>query len=406
MHRHIFVLGAGASVEYGLPTWNDLAIQLNDELSRNLQSAPISLITGRAVEKETIEEALKIIGSTIGNDGKTIDEAVYDYRDRDRRGDVDNLIFTKIALILVEKFRRFCISKPQKQDHNYNPDPRYYCDYYAPNGIKDNPNHLLFNIPPKSWIAILNKKLLGDENYINWSKSFEKISRCFFINYNYDAVLSTMLLSEIYPDIENEGNYRSQATRIFYPSEEPTALDHQKGLKTQNTSQHTNMHNFYKNNLINPFGRINDLVFNCHMKRREFDINNYKTVHGYTVPLFSCHVYHTQKDIDSKMKSMLEIFTGLRKMEEQTYAPKQKISVNILGLGGGLKHNLDIVRRSIPNKVYSNADIEINLTCYNCNEDQKKRQFEIVKNIFIPNDIHVQIKPFDNCSKLIDSLAI
>lgn len=138
--EHVFILGAGSSVEYGLPVWKDLP----------------ELITKRVDARyDPKSEYVKEIGLWIGSVGenkkyKTIDECMYkesrakEFHDNGLT--IENIIFEQIKYIFDSSYKR----------------------------NKD------------GWISKLNSKIIKEVGLEN---------KIFFINFNYDKVLDENILN-------------------------------------------------------------------------------------------------------------------------------------------------------------------------------------------------------------------
>lgn len=143
--NEFFILGAGASIEYGLPGWNKLADMIRKELEKDSE--------GQYIHTKKIKEWLNKVGS--GKKYPTIDACIKfesispDYHDTGH--EIENEIFKAIKNILISSY----INQPNGWIKSLN-------DY-----IKDNPHENLE-------------------------------SRVAFINYNYDDVLRKNFLNYDY----------------------------------------------------------------------------------------------------------------------------------------------------------------------------------------------------------------
>lgn len=141
---NIFVLGAGASVDYGLPTWNELGTQIRERINNDKSER-------YQYKKEMLDWVAKV-----GPEMKysTIDECITKEsvsKEYEQNGhEVENQIFQIMKDIFIEA--------------------------YKPND--------------SGWIRKLNGKILHSK--ISFVKSLG------FINYNYDAVLDNNFLDFTY----------------------------------------------------------------------------------------------------------------------------------------------------------------------------------------------------------------
>ncbi len=136
--RHILILGAGASVEYGLPAWKDLGPQITKKIISDFDN-PYKKHISKWIDKVGEKKAYKTLDECIFKEAITNEhhsDGVY----------VENSIFTIIKQIFIDSYHK------------------------APNG----------------WIRKLNEKIL-DKGGLD--------KQIAFINYNYDQVLDENLLN-------------------------------------------------------------------------------------------------------------------------------------------------------------------------------------------------------------------
>lgn len=142
--RHLFILGAGASVDYNLPTWLELKDLLKDRIETSSD-------TKYEFRKE-MQEWLAMVGPKDTHKYQTIDECItkesVNYHENGT--EVENEIFDMMSQVFEERYR-------------------------------DN---------EQGWIRLLNKAIIDDD------KSIE--DQLAFINYNYDSVLEKNFLNYSY----------------------------------------------------------------------------------------------------------------------------------------------------------------------------------------------------------------
>ena len=151
----IFVLGAGASAEYGLPMWDELVELIKEKLQDENFSEDIQF-------KKEILEWVDKVGE--GKEYSTIDKCIQIESDTNSENgnDIEKEFFYLIQVIFEEKFRN----------------------------NKD------------TWITELNRLFLKDEI---------KKKEIFFINYNYDIILQEEFLNFNFLSVKRkEGNNREK----------------------------------------------------------------------------------------------------------------------------------------------------------------------------------------------------
>jgi hypothetical protein len=153
----IFILGAGASFDYGLPVWDNLSSLIRNYLKDEL-------VKNNKLSKEILEW-LDLIGED--KKYKTLDECIFHESSSDKYKENGQDIEFEIFRILKEIFT----------------------DLYDPTRI--------------SWIKNLNEKIRKKEG-LDWNNIF-------FINYNYDSVLADNILNFNYlTKTERERIYRER----------------------------------------------------------------------------------------------------------------------------------------------------------------------------------------------------
>lgn len=156
--HHIIVLGAGASIEYGLPAWRELGSQIKEKLLNDYQN--------QYQYKDQILKWIDKVGEL--SMYKTLDECIYNEsisaEHHDDGVEVENELFSIMKEIFEYSYKK------------------------SPNG----------------WIQKLNEKILS-------SNDTKLENRLAFINYNYDHVLDDNLLDYRYlPEKHRRLRYRDR----------------------------------------------------------------------------------------------------------------------------------------------------------------------------------------------------
>jgi hypothetical protein len=159
---HIVVLGAGASVDYGLPTWNDLGKLIKEK------------ITPENNQYQNRSDILAWLDK-IGTDKQygTLDECItkesVSTKHYDNGHEIENQIFEIVNDVFSEKYK----------------------------------------LNPDGWIKILNEKILSSETELE--------KRIGFINYNYDDVLIRNFLDFSYlPAKHQRYNFKDRLNTLIY----------------------------------------------------------------------------------------------------------------------------------------------------------------------------------------------
>lgn len=164
--KHLLILGAGASVDYGLPVWKDLDLLIRDKINKDSENY-------YKYKKEILAWVDKVGSSKVY---QTIDQCIKDESispDYHATGPaIENEIFLILKEIFIEAYEE----------------------------------------PLTGWIKKLNGKIL-----LNRKQKLE--DQIAFINYNYDNVLNRNLLNfEYLPTKQRIFTYREQIERLSYVS--------------------------------------------------------------------------------------------------------------------------------------------------------------------------------------------
>lgn len=302
----VFILGAGASVDYGLPVWGSLGSLVKDYLDSEKGKDNIY--------KKEILEWLDLIGEDKMYD--SIDECIYKETSSIKYKENGQEIEFEIFLILKVIFREL-----------YNKETSYDKE--------------------TSWIKKLNEKIRKKEG-IDWGDLF-------FVNYNYDSVLADNILDFSYlSKTERERLYRERLNSL-----------------------HKNVFH-HKIPCFHPHGLFN-FSSTSYLNEESDTINS----HDVSIPnTVSC--YHGKKHEI--------VFSG----------HSRYVNLYILGLGGGLKINLDNL---IFNNVTNINNIYITIRR---NSNKTKQENEIAKRDiinFLKEKFGLEednIKSYEDCVSLID----
>ncbi|MGB2580361.1 MAG: hypothetical protein WBC83_01585 [Minisyncoccia bacterium] len=171
--EHILVLGAGASVEYGLPTWKELSVLIKEKIIKDTEN--------RYQHKKEMLAWVDKVGDT-SDKYTTIDECIFKEsikKEYHSNGyEIEKQIFLVIRDIFSEEYTEY----------------------------------------DQGWIRVFNDKVLSDPK-----ESLE--NNIAFINYNYDDVLDKNIINFSYlPQKHQQGNYKERlnalsgaVVNILYP---------------------------------------------------------------------------------------------------------------------------------------------------------------------------------------------
>ena len=186
--EHILILGAGASVDYGLPVWKDLDILIRKKIDNDSENY--------YKYKNEILAWINKVG--LKNVYQTIDQCIKDESvspDYHLNGpEIENEIFLILKEIFIEAYKE----------------------------------------PPTGWIKKLNGKIL-----VNRGQKLEQ--RIAFINYNYDNVLNKNLLNFDYlPSKQKIFTYKVELEHLSHAL--VGALYPHGNLFTEENSLHVDVH--------------------------------------------------------------------------------------------------------------------------------------------------------------------
>ncbi len=164
--KHILILGAGASVDYGLPVWKDLDLLIRDKISKDSENY-------YKYKKEILAWIDKVGPENVY---QTIDQCIKDESvslDYHANGpEIENEIFLILKEIFIDAYKE----------------------------------------PLTGWIKKLNGKILVNRKH----KLEEKIA---FVNYNYDNVLNKNFLNfEFLPSKQRIFTYKEELEHLFWVS--------------------------------------------------------------------------------------------------------------------------------------------------------------------------------------------
>lgn len=301
----IFILGAGASVDYGLPVWNDLSSlikhYLDGEKGKDCQF------------KKEILEWLNFIGED--KQYKTLDECIYHessaLKYKENGQDIDFEIFRILKEIFSIRYKK-----------------------------------------ELSWIKNLSEKIRKQDG-IDWRDIF-------FVNYNYDSVLANNIL---------DFSYLSKTERERIHRERISDLDY-----IRNHASHEKIPCLYPHGLFE-------------YSKRGFLHEESDTINSHydgSVPeAVSC--YHSKKH---------EISFSVH---------AHSVDLYILGLGGGLKTNLDNLVFDDVSKI-KNIYITIKPNPNKTKQDNEKLRKEIIDFLKDKFDLEEEnIRSYDDCVSLIEN---
>jgi|688.fasta_scaffold454424_1 hypothetical protein len=197
-HKSVFVVGAGASVEFGLPTGRGLLSQINDLGKKEYDSD--GYLT-RTSFPAPFESALEYIKKDLISSGYSSRDATLRLRRKATwicdiaplAPSIDNLIHTHqsdsdvaaigkaiIAYLIHEGERKSHLADVQLKSHDWGPFPFVH---RAPNGNK---------LIAETWLGELFRYLVELNDFNNFIAALDDIT---FISFNYDRCIEQFLTS-------------------------------------------------------------------------------------------------------------------------------------------------------------------------------------------------------------------
>lgn len=296
--EHILILGAGASVDYGLPVWSDLDLLIKEKISKDEANYQYKKEMLNWIDKVGKEKEKKY---------DTIDECIAE---------------ESMSQEYLDDSEQECLDGSEIENQMF----RVIKDIFNEAYKKD----------AKGWIRVLNEKIL---------KGKERLERKIaFINYNYDDVLDKNFL-------------------IF--SYLPLKLQRYNKRERLNTLSKVIACALY------PHG--------CFFSKQELE----------NTPHIKKHI-DTMKSHDEKHLDVVSCYESKTHVIEK-YDHGGTIKLYLLGLGGGLKINLNSIKFKIPIS-------EIHVTIKDNSMKDKVMEF-LSKEYKIPK---TEINVYTTCEELVE----
>jgi hypothetical protein len=225
-NRTVFVVGAGASHEFGLPVGTTLQDQISHQTKLNVQNSSISAFSHNGafvdslpaavgLQRYTAHDRLRLARKSLHISAGVKHAASIDNYLHAQRSDAELVAIGKLAIAT-------CILRAE-QDSSL---------AYSANGVgfKGRQSSALKTEPHNSWLGLLVKALSAGRNFTAFCKALETIT---FVCFNYDRCIERyfhVAVSLIYPDIEFNISELENALNIIHPYGSLGVLAHEQGV--------------------------------------------------------------------------------------------------------------------------------------------------------------------------------